>query len=74
MCEKLSWPNQLSSAARQSTKEDFELTALHQTLTVELTSTHIPTRLAALKWISMLLEKAPEKMDSFICKHTTRLF
>lgn len=42
------------------TTKDFELSPLLKTLTTELTSHHIPTRMAALRWISMLLEKAPQ--------------
>lgn len=46
--------------------EDFELSPLLQTLTIELKSNHIPTRMAALRWINMLLEKAPGEMSKFI--------
>jgi vacuole morphology and inheritance protein 14 len=63
ICEVAEQANQDLLELVKATKEDFELTSLHQTLTVELASTHVPTRLAALKWISMLLEKAPDKMD-----------
>ena len=42
------------------TTKDFELNPLLLTLICELTSHHIPTRMAALRWINMLLEKAPQ--------------
>mmetsp|Transcript_7725 Transcript_7725/g.19887 ORF Transcript_7725/g.19887 Transcript_7725/m.19887 type:complete len:686 (-) Transcript_7725:82-2139(-) len=48
------------------TTKDFELSPLLQTLTRELTSHHIPTRMATLRWIDMLLEKAPQDMNKFI--------
>lgn len=48
------------------TTRDFELSPLLQTLTRELSSHHIPTRMAALRWINMLLEKAPNEMKQFI--------
>jgi len=48
------------------TTKDFELNPLLQTLTRELGSTHIPTRMAALRWINMLLEKNPRDMSRFI--------
>jgi len=50
----------------RTTKEDFELSPLLQTLTRELDSHHIPTRMATLRWINMLLEKAPGEMKTFI--------
>jgi len=50
----------------RTTKEHFELSPLLQTLTTELDSHHIPTRMATLRWINMLLEKAPGEMKNFI--------
>lgn len=44
----------------------FELSPLLQTLTSELFSHHIPTRMASLRWISMLLEKVSADMSQFI--------
>ena len=35
-------------------------------LSVELVGDHIPTRMAALRWISMLLEKSPQQLDQQI--------
>jgi len=48
------------------TNKNFELSPLLQTLTIELDSNHIPTRMAALRWINMLLEKASGEMKKFI--------
>ncbi|EGB04925.1 hypothetical protein AURANDRAFT_38752, partial [Aureococcus anophagefferens] len=50
----------------KSTTEEFELSPLLQTLTMELDSHHIPTRMAALRWINMLLEKVRGEMNKFI--------
>jgi len=50
----------------EGTSEEFELSPLLQTLTLELKSNHIPTRMAALRWINMLLEKAQGEMNKFI--------
>jgi len=50
----------------KSTNEEFELSPLLQTLTMELDSHHIPTRMAALRWINMLLEKVRGEMNKFI--------
>tara|TARA_B100000945_G_scaffold295339_1_gene272748 strand:+ start:1153 stop:2688 length:1536 start_codon:yes stop_codon:yes gene_type:complete len=50
----------------KTTKEHFELSPLLQTLTTELDSHYIPTRMATLRWINMLLEKAPGEMKNFI--------
>ena len=44
----------------KDTSEGFELSPLLLTLIQELTSSDIPTRMAALRWINMLLEKAPQ--------------
>ena len=50
----------------RETDHDFELTPLLQTLTSELASNHIPTRMASLRWINMLLKKVAIEMDQFI--------
>jgi hypothetical protein len=49
--------NQDLLALVKETSRDFELNPLLLTLIRELTSHHIPTRMAALRWIYMLLEK-----------------
>lgn len=49
-----------------STQADFELSPLLQTLTLELRSFHIHTRMAALRWINMLLEKTQREMIQYI--------
>eukprot|EP00953_Heterococcus_sp_UTEX-ZZ885_P003332 2329-Heterococcus_DN1.PRE.1 len=46
----------------RETARAFELSPLLQTLAVELRSHHVPTRLAALRWLDMLLERAPREM------------
>ncbi|RLN68376.1 hypothetical protein BBJ28_00002245 [Nothophytophthora sp. Chile5] len=50
----------------KSTAEDVELLPLMQKLTAELSSDHVPTRMAALRWISMLLEKYPNQLSAHI--------
>ncbi|CAN0011364.1 unnamed protein product, partial [Phaeothamnion confervicola] len=50
----------------KGTNKDFELSPLLKTLTVELLSHHVPTRMAALCWINMLLEKSPQEMGQFL--------
>uniref|UniRef100_A0AAV1US65 Vacuolar protein 14 C-terminal Fig4-binding domain-containing protein n=1 Tax=Peronospora matthiolae TaxID=2874970 RepID=A0AAV1US65_9STRA len=50
----------------KSTAEDVELLPLMQKLTLELSSDHVPTRMAALRWISMLLEKYPNQLSAHI--------
>lgn len=50
----------------RTTDEAFELSPLLQTLTIELSSGHIPTRMAALRWINMLLEKVQCEMNNYI--------
>ncbi|KAH7468583.1 Protein VAC14-like protein [Phytophthora ramorum] len=50
----------------KSTTEDVELLPLMQKLTSELGSDHVPTRMAALRWISMLLEKYPNQLSAHI--------
>ncbi|RMX63810.1 hypothetical protein KXD40_007339 [Peronospora effusa] len=52
----------------KSTTEDVELLPLMQKLTSELSSDHVPTRMAALRWISMLLEKYPNQLSAHIGK------
>jgi len=48
------------------TKSNFELSPLLQTLTTGLVSHHIPTRIAALRWINMLLDRTTREMNKFI--------
>lgn len=50
----------------KSTEEEFELTPLMKKLNSELGSDHVPTRMAALRWISMLLEKYPNQLSAHI--------
>mmetsp|Transcript_8915 Transcript_8915/g.36822 ORF Transcript_8915/g.36822 Transcript_8915/m.36822 type:complete len:489 (+) Transcript_8915:973-2439(+) len=50
----------------RSTNNTFELAPLLQTLTSELSSHHIPTRMASLRWINMLLRKVATEMNKFI--------
>ncbi|KAI9918669.1 hypothetical protein PsorP6_011790 [Peronosclerospora sorghi] len=50
----------------KSTTGDVELLPLMQKLTSELSSDHVPTRMAALRWISMLLEKYPNQLSQHI--------
>ncbi|KAG7390932.1 hypothetical protein PHYBOEH_006876 [Phytophthora boehmeriae] len=52
----------------KSTTEDVELLPLMQKLTSELSSDHVPTRMAALRWISMLLEKYPNQLSAHIAQ------
>ncbi|KAG2522624.1 hypothetical protein JM16_003392 [Phytophthora kernoviae] len=52
----------------KSTTEDVELLPLMQKLTLELSSDHVPTRMAALRWISMLLEKYPNQLSAHIAQ------
>lgn len=58
--------NQDLLALVSGTVKDFELSPLLRTLIRELTSHHIPTRVAALRWIDMLLQKQAEEMNKFI--------
>jgi hypothetical protein len=51
----------------RETARAFELSPLLQTLAVELRSHHVPTRLAALRWLDMLLERAPREMGCVTC-------
>lgn len=50
----------------RETARAFELSPLLQTLAVELRSHHVPTRLAALRWLDMLLERAPREMGCVV--------
>ncbi|CAN0416335.1 unnamed protein product, partial [Ectocarpus sp. 12 AP-2014] len=50
----------------QGSSEEFELSPLLKTLKVGLLSHHVPTKMAALEWINMLLEKSPSDMGRFI--------
>lgn len=55
----------LLSMARESSS-GLQISELLRVVTTELPSDHKYTRLAALKWISMLLEKSPEQMLSMM--------
>lgn len=50
----------------KATTEPFELLPIIHTLTVELLSEHVTTRVAALHWIYMLHEKDPNEINKFI--------
>lgn len=50
----------------KSTDDEFELMPLMAKLNSELESDHVPTRMAALRWISMLLEKYPDQLTIHI--------
>ena len=50
----------------RDTREQFELSPLLDCLTGELMSTDVSTKMAALRWINMLLEKIPRGMNKFI--------
>lgn len=50
----------------KTTTEPFELNPLLATLTVELLSEHVTTRVTALNWINMLHEKDPGEINKFI--------
>lgn len=50
----------------KSTRGDVDLLPVMDKLNVELVGDHIPTRMAALRWISMLLEKSPQQLDEQI--------
>ncbi|CAN0424517.1 unnamed protein product [Ascophyllum nodosum] len=50
----------------EGTSQEYELTPLLKTLQVELLSHHVPTKMAALEWINMLLKKSPSDMGRFI--------
>lgn len=50
----------------KSTADTFQLLPLIRTLTMELLSEHVTTRVAALHWINMLHEKDAVEMNKFI--------
>jgi vacuole morphology and inheritance protein 14 len=50
----------------KNTTDPFELNPLLHTLTLELLSEHVGTRVAALQWINMLHEKDPSDMNKSI--------
>lgn len=50
----------------KATHEHFEMLPIIHTLTVELLSDHVATRVASLHWINMLHEKDPIAMNKFI--------
>jgi vacuole morphology and inheritance protein 14 len=50
----------------RSTTESFELLPIIHTLTVELLSEHVTTRVASLHWIYMLHEKDANEINKFI--------
>lgn len=50
----------------RNTSEPFELMPIIHTLTVELLSEYVTTRLASLQWMYMLHEKDPVEMNKFI--------
>lgn len=55
----------LMNLARTTTSA-FDLSPLLHSLTVELLSEHVTTRVAALHWINMLHEKDPQEMNKSI--------
>jgi len=50
----------------KDTENSFELPPLLATLTEELMSNDMATKMASLRWINMLLEKRPNDMNAFI--------
>ena len=50
----------------KDTQEEFDLSPLLDCLTGELMSSDVATKMAALRWVNMLLEKIPQNMNSFI--------
>eukprot|EP01084_Bolivina_argentea_P259123 437113_1 len=52
----------------KETNRTFELPRLLKVITTELLSSHVPTRMAALRWIDMLLEKLPDEMSPFVAE------
>eukprot|EP00752_Nemacystus_decipiens_P010688 g9519.t1 len=50
----------------QGSNQDLELSPLLKTVKVGLLNHHVPTKMAALEWINMLLEKSPSDMGRFI--------
>ena len=68
MCEASSKANEnLLRLVRDTPKSDgLDLSPLVNTVTSELGQSHVPTRVASLRWISTLLERTPEEMATFI--------
>jgi len=66
VCEKARQANQRLMALVNSTDDVFELEPILHTLTMELLSEHVSTRVAALHWIHMLHEKDPAEMNKSI--------
>jgi vacuole morphology and inheritance protein 14 len=66
VCEKTRQANQRLMALVNSTDELFELEPFLHTLTMELLSEHVSTRVAALHWIHMLHEKDSQEMNKSI--------
>mmetsp|Transcript_25432 Transcript_25432/g.61263 ORF Transcript_25432/g.61263 Transcript_25432/m.61263 type:complete len:723 (-) Transcript_25432:110-2278(-) len=54
----------------ESTQEKFAIKALLNKITMHLNNKFVPTRLASLQWISMMLAKKPDTMF----KHLPKLF
>lgn len=50
----------------RTTSESIELDPLLKTLTLELLSEHVGTRVASLQWINMLHQKDANEMNKFI--------
>lgn len=57
--------NDLLTVVRE-TSNPFDLSPLLTTLTGELMSTDVATKMAALRWINMLLEKKSQEMNKYI--------
>ena len=55
--------NQRLTSLVRTTSESFDLNPLLQTLTTELVSDAVTSRVAALHWINMLHEKDPEELN-----------
>jgi len=66
VCEKARQANQRLMALVNSTDDVFELEPILHTLTKELLSEHVSTRVAALHWIHMLHEKDSAEMNKSI--------
>jgi vacuole morphology and inheritance protein 14 len=63
VCEKARLANQRFMALINSTEDVFELEPILRTLTNELLSEHVSTRVATLHWIHMLHEKDHQEMN-----------
>jgi len=50
----------------KNSEKSFELPPLLNTLLVELRSNYVQTKLSALRWINMLLEKLPNEMNKSV--------